>query len=209
MESSGAKRKIDQESENVTPAKKSCRQSYTMDFKMRVLNDAKTSQNIRATAKSYGLDHTMVVRWKQAFEKQSKNQDQNQLKFRMSGAGRPVLDTEMEDNLFSWICFRRENQWRVTRDMIQAKAKEFSKHDTFTASEGWCTDFLRRYQLSLRQKTHQSQRLPSDLEPKVLNFLTYFRNYQHTYEIDDNYVVGMDQTACWFDAVSNKTISRL
>ena len=62
MESSGAKRKIDQESENVTPAKKSCRQSYTMDFKMRVLNDAKTSQNIRATAKSYGLDHTMVVR---------------------------------------------------------------------------------------------------------------------------------------------------
>ena len=67
MESSGAKRKIDQESENVTPAKKSCRQSYTMDFKMRVLNDAKTSQNIRATAKSYGLDHTMVVRWKQAF----------------------------------------------------------------------------------------------------------------------------------------------
>ena len=52
MESSGAKRKIDQESENVTPAKKSCRQSYTMDFKMRVLNDAKTSQNIRATAKS-------------------------------------------------------------------------------------------------------------------------------------------------------------
>ena len=122
MESSGAKRKIDQESENVTPAKKSCRQSYTMDFKMRVLNDAKTSQNIRATAKSYGLDHTMVVRWKQAFEKQSKNQDQNQLKFRMSGAGRPVLDTEMEDNLFSWICFRRENQWRVTRNMIQAKA---------------------------------------------------------------------------------------
>ena len=64
MESSGAKRKIDQESENVTPAKKSCRQSYTMDFKIRVLNDAKTSQNIRATAKSYGLDHTMVVRIK-------------------------------------------------------------------------------------------------------------------------------------------------
>ena len=51
METSGAKRKIEQDSENV------------------------------------------------AFEKQSKNQDQNQLKFRMSGAGRPVLDTEMEDNL--------------------------------------------------------------------------------------------------------------
>ena len=89
----------------MTPAKKP-RQSYTMDFKMRVVNDAKARQNIRATAKSFGLDHTMVLRWKQAFEKQSKNQDQNQLKFRMSGAGRPVLDTEMEDNLFSWICYR-------------------------------------------------------------------------------------------------------
>ena len=38
METSGAKRKIEQDSENVTPAKKP-RQSYTMDFKMRVVND--------------------------------------------------------------------------------------------------------------------------------------------------------------------------
>ena len=34
METSGAKRKIEQDSENVTPAKKPRRQSYTMDFKM-------------------------------------------------------------------------------------------------------------------------------------------------------------------------------
>ena len=35
METSGAKRKIEQDSENVTPSKKPRRQSYTMDFKMR------------------------------------------------------------------------------------------------------------------------------------------------------------------------------
>ena len=126
MEGSSSKRPLENPEENSNPSKK-VRKAYTLEFKRNVIDEVKSSNNLRATASRYGLDHTVVLRWRKAFEKQSSNSNQNQnTKFRMSGAGRPVLDTEMEDNLFSWICYRRENQWRVTRSMIQTKAKELS-----------------------------------------------------------------------------------
>ena len=90
MEGSSSKRPLENPEENSNPSKK-VRKAYTLEFKRNVIDEVKSSNNLRATASRYGLDHTVVLRWRKAFEKQSSNSNQNQnTKFRMSGAGRPV-----------------------------------------------------------------------------------------------------------------------
>ena len=42
--------------------------------------------------------------------------------------------------------------------------------DNFLVSSGWCTRFMKRNKLVLRQKTKISQRLIDDLEEKITSF---------------------------------------
>ena len=45
--------------------------------------------------------------------------------------------------------------------------------DNFLVSSGWCTQFIKRNKLVLRQKTKISQRLPDDLEEKITSFQSF------------------------------------
>ena len=154
----------DQEIEN--SAKKS-RKSYPMKFKEKVLEEANVI-GLREAARKFSLDPTTLCRWKKSLSATNKTA----VTCRMSGGGRPVLDQDMEEDIFSWIKERRNKNWRVTRSMIQNHAKEVSNVTGFSASDGWCTNFLKRFNLSLRRKTHQSQKLSDGLIPKALNFFS-------------------------------------
>ena len=43
----------------------------------------------------------------------------------------------------------------------------------FKASAGWCTRFMRRKNLTLRQRTHIAQKLPKDVDDKLYQFLKF------------------------------------
>ena len=57
----------------------------------------------------------------------------------------------------------------VNSIMILLKAKELSSDPEFKAS-GWYMKWKRRHAISMRSKTTSAQRLPADMEDKVVEF---------------------------------------
>ena len=97
----------------------------------------------------------------------------------------------------------------MTQKFIMQSALEMSQSDkfkSFNASRGWCEGFLKRYGLSLRRKTHQSQKLPSDLVPKLISFFAFLRKYFETYSIPAKDIIAADETSVQFDCTGNSTI---
>ena len=135
----------------------------------------------------------------------------NKSLFQIEGGGQKTLSVDMEDEIFTWILYRRFNNWVVTWDSIKKQALIVAKSmnlNNFKASQGWCQRFLRRYDLSYRAKTHVSQRLPQDLYPKLASFWTFIRKYFNSNpKIHDIDIIACDETAVWFDSTSNKTIA--
>lgn len=133
------------------------------------------------------------------------------VRFRAPGGGQKVGNKELEDDLYQWILERRNDSKHVSRKTIQKKAQELAQEmgwgKPFSASNGWCNNFMKRYNLSVRQKTHQSQRLPDELVPKVVNFFWYLRKYFANNPIQEDQIVAMDETCVRLENVSNKTVS--
>ena len=61
--------------------------------------------------------------------------------------------------------------------MIRLKAKELSSDPEFKASPGWYTKWKRRHAISMRSKTTLAQRLPADMEDKVVEFHVYKKKH--------------------------------
>ena len=123
-----SKRNASEESTEINedPAKKS-RKCYSIEYKLRLLNEVKDS-NISAVARKYKIDRTVISRWKLNSEKleesleNSNHKHEHKNVFKIEGAGRRPLSVEMEDEIFTWIMYRRFNQWLVTWESIKAQA---------------------------------------------------------------------------------------
>ena len=84
---------------------------------------------------------------------------------------------DLEKDLFKWIIELRHNGFVVTRNAIRLKAQWLAKDakyridaTSFKSSMGWCTRFMNCNNLTLHLRTHIAQKLPSDLDDKVLSF---------------------------------------
>ncbi|KAH1173359.1 hypothetical protein KIL84_017881 [Mauremys mutica] len=77
----------------------------------------------------------------------------------------------------------------------------------FKATVSWCTRFLERHSLVLRQKTRIAQKLPADLDGKVSLFHRYViqQRKKHGYALSQ--IGNMDETPMNFDMVGNKTVN--
>jgi hypothetical protein len=194
-----------------TTAKRQC---YSLTFKLAVIKSAKATSNV-AAARTHKVDESMVRRWRRqevrliAAEKAKTYRGGG--RSRLSGGGRSVKFENLEDLLFQWIVAERQQRRRVTRKTVKAKAKllhaELALPESFEASSGWCANFFQRYNLATRIKTHQGQKAPTDLIPKLTEFLIYLRKYfaEHP-SMTKSDVFAMDETAVWFDATSGGTV---
>ena len=71
--------------------------------------------------------------------------------------------------------------------MLRVKAKELSTDPEFKASLGWYNDWKRRHSISMRTKTTLAQRLPADMEDKIVTFLHLFIFFRFvTYQITEH-----------------------
>ena len=158
-----------------TPSPKRSRKQYSVDFKRSCLKEAKEYGNIFVSRK-YNLDESMVRRWtRESTKLDSAVLELKKPKALKLGSGRKPFDEDIDEETFVYIVSLRAQNLRVTRTKIQYFAKDLAGKkypgNTFAASNGWLDGFMKRNGLSLRQKTHQSQRLTSEILPKVLEFL--------------------------------------
>ena len=126
---------------------------------------------------------------------------------RLGGAGRKMMDGDMEEALFDWIGEMRANNLRVSRSMIRAKARDLSSVLCFKASRGWLFRFMKRCGLILRRKTTVCQSAPADSIPKLVSCIMHLRNLQKKHQYQPADIFAMDETACWMNMPTDTTVA--
>ena len=92
--------------------------------------------------------------------------------------------------------------------MLRLKAKEFCNDPEFKASVGWYVNWKRRHSITLRTKTTLAQRLPNDLEEKMIQFHRFIiiiaAHHRHGYSLSR--IFNMDETPMRFEMPSSQTL---
>ena len=135
------------------------RMKYSAKFKLQVVKFAQESKNC-AAGREFCVNEKLVRDWQKQVEK-LKCMPKN----KCSSRKKPCQWPQLEDQLLHWIEKERQSGYIVTRNMITIKAKAMATElqiTGFLASNCWCTKFLRRKNLALRQKTKIAQKLPED-----------------------------------------------
>lgn len=124
----------------------------------------------------------------------------------------PSPVAKLEVDLNTWVLDLRSQGYVVTRSAIRlqaltmAKKTDYETPTDFKASAGWCTRFMKRYGLTLRQRTHIAQKLPADVEHKVANFHQFVLKERKSHNYPLIAIGNMDETPMTFDLPSNRTV---
>ena len=90
--------------------------------------------------------------------------------------------------------------------MLGLKAKELSTDPEFKASDGWYTNWKRRHSISMRAKTTLAQRLPADMEDKVIQFHRFILRSHQRWGYDLSRILNMDETPMRFELPATRTL---
>ena len=116
---------------------------------------------------------------------------------------------ELEKELQQWVEDQRKSGYIVTRNLLRLHAKVMAKRHNianFCASDDWCTNFLKRHDFVIRQKTKISQKLPVDWEEKIVSFHSYVIKKRKQKNFDLSAIGNMDETPVWFDMPAVRTV---
>ena len=132
------------------PGVKHGRQSFTFEYKLKVIARADEIGNL-AAAREFEIDESMICYWRKKKVVMTKL-PKRQCTCRTGIATFPALERTLKE----WIVSQRENSRSVTTVMIRLKAKELAKQTNvadFVGGPSWCSRFMRRNRLSVRSRT--------------------------------------------------------
>lgn len=186
---------------------KNKRMCYSAGFKLKVVFFAEQSNNC-AASRQFGVSEKQVRDWRK-MKASLETMPKSKKALRRGTASFP----EIEQTLYDYITDIRKNGYIVTRAGIRLEAMKLLKkrnyaNSSFRASSGWCTRFMKRYGLSLRQRTKIAQKLPSDLEEKIIQFQRFVIQKRKETPFELSQIGNMDETSVSFDLPANKTINQ-
>ena len=92
----------------------------------------------------------------------------------------------LDEEILQWLMERREQELAISILMLQAypRAKITPINPSFKASNGWAHKFMKRHKLVPRARTSMAQKLPGDLEnrivrPRCILILYQVKHYIH------------------------------
>ena len=90
--------------------------------------------------------------------------------------------------------------------MLHHKAKELSTDPAFKASLGWYQNWKRRHSVSFRAKTTLAQRLPDDMEEKVVQFHRFVIAARQRVGYPLSRIFNMDETPMQFELPLSRSL---
>ena len=135
--------------DSVTSHKGQSLHSYTVAFKLKVVNFAKENNNSRA-ARLFDVDRKRVIDWRKSEQHLISIEEKNKRK-RLSGGGIKNTDIDIEERLKLWIQKRRETGAKLTGMAVKMECKRLHSENgnqSFKASCGWLRRFMKRNKLS-------------------------------------------------------------
>ena len=146
-------------------------QSYTVSDKLRIIQFAEQNGN-RAAEHEFGVSESNVRLWRK-----NKENLEKMPRLKRVNCGKKAPWPELEIDLLAWITEKRNNDLAILPSIVRLKALDLAKDEKYNIPEGhfkavnhWCQRFMKRNNLSLRQKTTLAQRLPDDYEEKIVRF---------------------------------------
>ena len=90
--------------------------------------------------------------------------------------------------------------------MLQLKAKEHADTSKFKASLGWYQNWKHRHSVSMRTKTTLAQRLPNDMEEKIMEFHCFVIAARQRCNYPLFRIFNMDETPMRFELTSTRLV---
>ena len=134
--------------------------AYSREFKLNVSWFFKNGKKVDRTARNFQIDKKMVRTWIIAEEKIRKQKPHS----KASGWGRQALFSSIEKKLHEEFKTLSKDSKIVKRWWFNNRVKQLLKEqnpseaDDVKALDHWFSAFCRRYGISLRRKTHTSQK---------------------------------------------------
>jgi hypothetical protein len=105
----------------------------------------------------------------------------------------------------------RNNGVSVSHEMLHFKAREIATRQgispsQFIVSKGWMCRFIKRKGPSLRRRTSLSQRVPKDLDDKIIAFHKFVIGLRKNNSYLLSQIGNANQTPLYFDTPTNTTI---
>ena len=88
---------------------------------------------------------------------------------------------------------------------LRVKAK-LSTDPDFKASLGWYSNWKRCHSMSMRENTSLAQRLPADMEDKVVKFHRFVLRSRQRWSYDLSHILNMDETPMRFELLATRTL---
>ena len=176
------------------------RSSYDAAFKLKVIEFAEVNGN-RAAEREFSVSEKVVRDWRKMKETLLEMP-----RTKRARRGKQAHYPEMERELAGWITDQRNNGYIVSLLQIRLQAKKLNSDASFKASNGWTHRFMQRHNLSLRQKTKISQKLPNDLEDKITSFHSFLLKQRKQIDFELGQIGNMDETPMSFDLPGNRTV---
>ncbi|KAG8196096.1 hypothetical protein JTE90_007834 [Oedothorax gibbosus] len=165
--------------------------------------------NNMVAAREFGVNKKSVRVWRKLKGVLKKSK-----KTAKAARGKAAQFPDLDKAVLTWVLERRQNGHIVTRTAIRLKALHLAKtvvktHPgaSFVASAGWCSRFMERHGLSLRQRTKIAQKLPKQLEEKIVAFQKEVINLRKENNFELSQIGNMDETPMTFDIPINRTVN--
>ncbi|KAJ8867768.1 hypothetical protein PR048_031571 [Dryococelus australis] len=119
---------------------------------------------------------------------------------------------EVEEKLFVFVMNLRKDGYSVSTEMFQLEACKIAhklniKLVKFKESYGWVRRFMKRKQLSIRQRTTLAQKILEEYDKKLLGFQWYVIALRKNKDYLLSQIGNADQTPVWFDMPESMTVS--
>ena len=178
------------------------RESYTTAFKLKVIQAAEETSN-RAASRQFGIAESNIHLWRK-----SKTQLEKIPKSKCANRAHKLLYPEVDEKMLEWVAGYRAQGLAVSKVAIRLKAKMVAKElncPEFKALSHWCHKFMARHNLSMCKRMHIAQKLPENIEDKVLAFQKYIITIRKQLQPPLCMIGNADQTPLTFDLPSEFT----
>lgn len=188
---------------------KKIRSSYSVEFKLRVVEHAKTN-SLRRTAIHYGLNETQVRRWKKDSDNLQEIAAAVPAKSRKHFyKNRKAKYRVLEQEIKAWVLEKRSAGHQISGTRIMLQARKFAMErdiSEFKGSPKWVYNFMKRNNFVRRATTSTGQKLPDDWEIKAAAFRGFVSRNKEDLPLDR--IANMDEVPVTFDLPSNFTIEK-
>jgi transposase-like protein len=179
------------------------RKTYTVDAKLKIIKEILKAPSQASVAKKYDISTSTLNDWCKNREKflemasrgenlEAKRIDNNE------------FSKELNKRVFTWFLYMRERNSPVEGPMLQEKARLVAQHInpaiSFSGSQGWLTNFCKKYQLVSNALSGESRSVPMQL---VHDWIDNLNETTQGYTPDCIY--NCDETGIFFRSLPDRS----